>query len=266
VSSFKTPRQEIKKLKKQASRLEKQLDDQRRENADLKRQIAEVKGAYGSLDRLPIKGRKRHPVSPGSRQAAQELLGINAFNAGRFSKKSYARYLIQTFKGSTLGMIFRRISRFFRRFRLIRRITAVVAAILVGLLLSAFFVTILPFLLLLLIMTLMGIAMRARSANRRMKEELRHQKRIRVVIFSDQVTFEGDTFGERSAKAMASSPDTTVLVVTPRLWSTKGLGGQGMFFTVRQEAERLYLVRRGYYFILRRRVLDSLSCDISVIY
>ena len=57
-----------------------------------------------------------------------------------------------------------------------------------------------------------------------------------------------------------------VLVVSPYPLSSRGLGGKGGFFTARREAEGLYLVRRHYFFMLRKRVLDALEQDITVVY
>lgn len=263
-----TPRQgdALRSLKKRVARLEKALTEERRENAALKRRIADLNGGYGTFDIKTLKGYKVRRRRSTPKREQQDMLRAASINARRFSKKSYVRYLIHTVKESTVGLIFRRISVYFRRFRLIRRIAAVVAAVLMALLLSAFFITALPFLLLLLVATLMAVILRAHSANRRMREYLRDVRRVRILILSEQVTFEDSTFAERSAKAMATEAETAVIVVTPRLWSAKGLGGEGMFFTARRESQNLYLVRRGYYFILRRRILDGLACDMTVIY
>lgn len=259
-------KQKVRQLEKSCAKLKKDLKHERQKNARLKRKISEINGAYGSFPTPFSEKRDKNSEQSKTLQEARILARSNVFNAGRFSKKSYLGYLIQTFKSSTIGMVFRRIARFFRRFRLARRIAAVVAAILVTLFLSAFFIALLPFLIILLTATLLAVVMGARAANRRMRRELQEIRQLRVVIGAEQLTFEDNTFGERSAKAMASLPHTAVLVVTPRLWSAKGLGGRGLFFTVRREADGLYLVRRGYYFILRRRVLDGLSCDISIMY
>ena len=69
-----------------------------------------------------------------------------------------------------------------------------------------------------------------------------------------------------SALEMASDPDVTVIVVSPYPWSTKGFGSHRMFATARQEQPRLYLVRKYYYFILRRRVLALVDPDLSILY
>jgi hypothetical protein len=65
---------------------------------------------------------------------------------------------------------------------------------------------------------------------------------------------------------MAAEEGVTVIVVTPYTVSGRGLGGRGRFFTARREADHLYVVRRHYFFTLRRRVLDRLDGEITVVY
>ncbi len=261
----KVQRKEIKRLTRALSQKDRALAWERRENARLKRQLSEMKGAYGAEPEgeFFFSGQKK-AVSGQAREWA-DLLRAGQVNARRFAKKSYVRYLIQTVKESTLGLIIRRMSRYLRRLRLIRMVAAIVSAILVALLLSAVFIAVLPFLILFTLSALAAVLFRAEKANRLMKKSL-SGKHIRVIIAPDTVTFRDNTFLERSAEAMATAPDTAVLVVTPHLFSSRGLGGKGMFFTVRKEQENLYLIRRAYLFILRRRVLDSLDKDITFMY
>lgn len=255
------------RTQKEIKRLRLALDKERRKNARLKRQITALKGAYGQSpgeqELRWFKGRRKG----GDRDREQaELLRAGEVNARRFSKSTYLAYLTQTVKESTVGMIFSRIALYVRRLRLVRTIVAVLSTVTVALLLSAFFLTALPFLILLSLGTLLVIFLRAQAANRRMRRALAGCERVRVMILPEQITFSEDTFAEGSAKDMARERGTAVLAVTPRLWSAKGLGGKGMFFTARREASDLYLIRRGYYFILRRRVLDHLDTDVTVIY
>lgn len=257
--------QEIKRLKRALSEQDRALARERRENARLKRQLSEAKGVYGAESDGEFSLGSRKKTASGQASEWADLLDAGRVNAKRFSKKSYFRYLIQTVKESTLGLIIRRVSRYLRRLRLIRTVAAIVSAILVALLFSAVFIAALPFLILVTLSALAAVLFRAAKANRLMKHEL-SGKHIRVIIAPDTVTFQDGTFFERSAEAMAAEPDTAVLVVTPHLLSTRGLGGKGMFFTVRKEQEDLYLVRRAYFFILRRRVLDCLDKEITFMY
>ncbi len=260
----KEQRKEIKRLTRALSEKDRALRREKRENAALKREISVLKNSRASnRDAFFSPSKKSYKSDSGKEQ--RELITAGAVNARRFSKKSYLRYLIQSIKESGIGLFFSRIARFWRRLRLVRNVTLVIAAIIAALLVSAVFITALPFLLLFSLVTFLVVIFRARVTNRRMTEKLA-DKRVRVMILPDSVTFRDDTFAERSAKAMSKEPNTAVLVVSPYFMSPRGLGGRGMFFTVREEAENLYLVRRCYYFLLRRQVLDAVCEDVSVMY
>ncbi len=261
-----THKKKIKELQSQVSALNKEIAHERQENARLKQEIIHLKGAYGETPELSLRDmRKRRKADP-LRREQEDLLGAGAVNARRFSKRNYFLFLIHSVKESTLGLLIRRMARYFRRLRLFRNIAMITGAVLAAVLLSAFFITAIPFLLLFLGVSLFAIMFRARNANRRMKEALTNVSRIRVIFFHEQITFKENSFSERSATAMAEDKDTAVVVVTPRLWSTAGLGGKGMYFTAREEKPRLFLVRRGYYFILKRKVMAALSADITLMY
>ncbi|MBQ9781176.1 MAG: hypothetical protein IJW00_09575 [Clostridia bacterium] len=260
----KQQKKEIKRLTRALSQKDRALQRAERENAALKRRLAEAKGSYGHAPEA-LYSKKKKASSDEEFSEQKELFRMGAVNARRFSRKSYLSYLIQSIKESVVGMVFRRLTRFLRRLRLVRTISVVVAAVMATLLLSAVFVTVLPFLFFIGITCIAAATLRARAANRLMREKL-SGKRVRVFILPDAVTFRDDTFAERSAKAMAREPDAAILVVSPRLISSRGLGGRGMYFTVREEARDLYLVRRGYYFILRRRVLDTVCGEVTFVY
>ena len=259
----KKQQKEIKRLSRALSKKDKALSRERRINAQLKREIARLKSMYGSADRsaAPPKSASTEPLRPDQAMIWKE----ERQNALLFSQKSYLRYLIHTFKSSAAGSIFQRISLYLRRLRLIRNVGAIFSAIIVTLLVSAFFITLLPFLLVLTLLALVAVCLRARAANRMISRAI-DGKHVRIIIPPEGITFKNNTFLERSAKAMSQEPDTIVLVVSPHFFSTKGMGGKGIFFTARRESDQLYLIRKSYYFILRRRVLDAHAQDMTVMY
>ena len=261
-----SPEEEIRALQSKVSSLEKEIADQRRENARLKQKISRLKGAYGETPELSLREmRQRKKKDPASRER-QDLFRTGAVNARRFSRRNYFLFLIHSVKESTLGLIARRISRFFLRWRMFRNVAMIAGAILLTILLSAFFLTALPFLLLFLLLSLLAVILGARAANRRMKNAFESVSRIRVIFFSEQINFKENSFAKNSAISMAEEKNTVIIAVTPRLWSTAGLGGKGMFFTVRQEKPGLFLVRRSYYFILKRKVIHASSADVTMMY
>lgn len=262
----KSRQKKIHALQAQVSELKKELAHERRENARLKQKINHLKGTYGETPELSIRDIRQRRKSDPLRREQEDLWGAGAINARRFSKQNYFLFLLHSIKESTLGLIFRRIARYFRRWRLFRNVAMILGAVLAAVVLSAFFITAIPFLLLFLGASLAAIVFRARKANRRMKAALSGVSRIRVIFFHEQITFGENSFCERSAMSMAKDKDTAVVVVTPHLWSKAGLGGRGMYVTSREEQPRLFLVRQGYYFILKRKVFSELSADLTLMY
>jgi hypothetical protein len=262
----KAQKQEIKRLTRALSQKDRALRREKRENAALKRELSALKNGYGRGDATPNGTVKKSKQAVDTAHKAQlELIRTGVINARRFSKKSYISYLYQSVKESGIGLFFRRVVRIWRRLRLVRIITAVTAAVVATLLLSAVFLTLIPFFMLFALVAFLAVCLRAKATNKKMAEVL-SGKRVRVMIFSDAVAFRGDTFAEGCAKAMARESDTAVLVITPYFFSPRGLGGRGMFFTARREANDLYLVRKCYYFLLRRRVLDAVCGEVTFVY
>ena len=101
--------------------------------------------------------------------------------------------------------------------------------------------------------------------NRILQSEL-GEGRIRILVPPSKAALAEGSFFRANACAMAAEKGVTVLVVSPYLLSARGLGGRGGYFTARKEADGLYLVRKHYFFILRRRVLDTLKCPTTLIY
>lgn len=257
-------KREVARLTRENKRLRRALTKEKAESARLRRRLSVLRQQEKADFRRERASLFPHkPQTPAEEQRA--MLQTEAVNARRYTSRTYIRYLISTFKGSVAGNLFRRMALYWRRLRVVRTIAAVVVGILATLVVSAVYITLLPFLVFGILGTLVAITVLSRSADRRMKHAL-EGKHIRVIIPPDEVSFDGNTFLERSAIAMAQEKNTAVIIVSPRFWSCKGLGGQGMFFTVRREANDLYLVRKGYYFILRRRVLDVIDAHLTVIY
>ena len=101
--------------------------------------------------------------------------------------------------------------------------------------------------------------------NRRLRAELagRH---LYVFAVSDENSLKAGSFFRGNAHMLADQPDCAVLVVSPHNIGTDGLGGKGFYLTARQECPHLYIVRRHYFFNLRRRVLRQTDAHMTVVY
>jgi len=247
---------QLTSLKRENKKLKAALKKQQREN-DRLRQTLSATQRGSSPSRFPSGGDIKTPH--------RALLDEGASVARRYASSTYGKYLFLSLKESTLGRLFRRFIRFFRRLRVVRWVTNIVLIILTAILASAVFITAIPLLLLSTVTALFAVIFNARSANYKMASALAG-KHIVILTTHDHTTLGEDSFFERCAKDMATAPNTAVMVISPYLLSTKGLGGRGLYFTARQEAQNLYLVRKSYYFLLRRQVLERIDPHLTVIY
>ena len=98
----------------------------------------------------------------------------------------------------------------------------------------------------------LALLVEAPRRNRRFRQETA-QKRIYVLFLTES----GGTFFKANARSLAARKNTVVLIVSPYWISPRGIAGKGFFCTARRECENVYLVRRYYYFSLKRSVLDK---------
>ena len=181
----------------------------------------------------------------------------------RFEASTYLGYLLSWLKASSLWRLTRKVARIFRRLRVVRWVTQLILLILTFLLASAVFLSVLPALLLLMLTATLTVTLRAGIRNRKLKNALRG-KHIYVMLPQKSSSLHPDSFFVNCAKDLAHTPHTAVGVVSPYNLSSRGLGGRGVYFTARQESENLYIVRKSYYFILKRKVLTQIDPQMVV--
>ena len=253
-------RKELSDLKKENQQLNRRLKQAQAENLRLRRRIDTLTTAGGKTAVAPSAMIFKRDISP-----AETLLSEGATARKRYGASTYAGYLLTTVKESGIGRLLRRITAFWHRLRLFRWIITLLTLVVAAALTSAVLLTLIPPLILSSDVTLLTVLFRARTVNRRMLKAL-EGKRIRVIIPHDSMAHEDDSFMERCAMEMSSREDVAVVVVSPYVLSVKGLGGRGLYFTVREEAPRLFLLRKGYYFIFKKSVLRRLSGSVTVMY
>ena len=254
--------------------LAKELRRYKRENAALRQQLAALRRerAYHA-----VHGAEAHRPTPSSdpRQArARALLRSRGRRAHHFGKRTYLRFLIDCFTDSTFYLWWSRVLAYARRIRLVRTVGLIVTVLLAAAQTSALFVvfsavylTVLPFLILGSGLGLLFCVLHSKTVNRHMAHALTgHHIRVLFPSRSHPFTPEAQAFFFASALEMATDPNVAVIVVSPYPLSTKGFGSRRMFATARQERPRLYIVRKYYYFILRRRVLAPVDPDFCVLY
>ena len=238
------------------------LSSLKRENKKLKSDLKKAQKEIAYLRRV-LKKQDTLSAIPqvGATSSYEAMLREGAIAHRRYASSTYGAYLYQSVRASSLGRWVKRVVTFFRRLRVVR----IVLTILTFLLASAFFVTLIPLLFVALAVALLSVMLTAKSMNLQMQSTL-SGKHIYVFIPQDDVTLDEDSFMANCAKDMAKHPNTAVLVVSPHLLSVKGLGGHGLYFTARRESQNLYLIRKSYFFILRRHVLRSVDPHATMIF
>ena len=78
------------------------------------------------------------------------------------------------------------------------------------------------------------------------------QKRIYVLFLQDP----DSAFFKGNARSLASD-DSIVIIVSPFWLSPRGIRGKSLYSTARREYKNVYIVRRYYYFTLKRHVLTK---------
>lgn len=245
-----------------------------KENAALRRQLIQERKAHRSHPSAQDRHLPPRRLSKDPQKRVRARLYAQGKLARHYDRRSYLLFLADRFTDSAFFLWWSRAWAYARRIRLARTAIFVSTVILAATQTSALFVLISATYLALLPFLLMGIGLcvlisllHARTVNRRMRTAL-EGRHIRVLFPSLRSSFDNRTqaFFFASARAMAAEPNTAVIVVSPHLLSPKGFGGHRMFVTARREAPHLYLVRNYYYFTLRRRILDSVDPDMSILY
>ena len=144
-----------------------------------------------------------------------------------------------------------------RRFRAVafflRVLTVIFTIIETGtlvLLTTAVFLVILPLATALMLGILITALLESRRTNRQLTQWL-DGKRIYVLFLSARE----NPFLEQNATLLSKDEGTAVIVVSPYLLSPCGLRKGGFYCTARRESENVYLIRKYYYFSLRKHVL-----------
>ena len=199
---------------------------------------------------------ERQPITSDETTAHQTMK--KAMDHKQFCKyKSFVAYAWDLIRSTRLVALWQRILTLFRRVRLltvtVRILTLLFSFLQAGTLLllsTALLLVLLPLLLLALIVTLTVAFFQSGKSNRLLRE--RTSGRQIYVLFLDR---EHTPFFEGNVRSLAKG-DAVVLIVSPFWLSGKGLRKKGFYSTVRQEEKNVYLLRRYYFFSMKKQVRE----------
>ena len=252
--------------------LRRELDKERRHSAALERENTALKEKLKhheeSLSSSPggrrHHTRKRKGVDP-QVAARDRMREAAARRAHHYRRSSYLRYMIESAKETLPIRIISKLMTYLRRLRIIQIVAAVLTAIGTVAVVAVVSAALLPFIITGTLVLAIGASLRSRQMNRILRREL-DGKHLRVFFPPRGASWEPDSFFMRQARAMAAEEGVAVVIVSPYSLSRRGADKKAFYFTARKDGEHLYVVRRYYFFTFRKKVMDVVDPNVTVIY
>ncbi|MBQ7335357.1 MAG: hypothetical protein IJW92_02655 [Clostridia bacterium] len=190
---------------------------------------------------------------------ANEVLQNAADHRRMVLRHSFFSYARATFRETGFYALWQRGLGYFRSFRVITVLIKILATVItvvetgaLVLLSTVLFLIVLPLLIALMLGILLTALLESRRTNRMLKAET-DGKRVDVLFLPTQ----DSTFFKGNITSRAADPNCAVIVVSPHWLKTRGLNPGKFYCTARKEAPHVYLVRRYYFFSLKKRVLSQ---------
>ena len=186
----------------------------------------------------------------------------------------YVTFLSSLLRRSQLYHLWNSYLVVFRRFRLVSILIRLYSYLLLLLQFGTAFFFIAVTLVLLLPIALVGAGLVTVSAllfygrkNRYMEREL-SGKNIFVLFPMRDGEFRSGQFWRTNIDELAKSRNgqNAVIVVSPFFWSFRGIFDRSPYFLVRAEKPNIYLIRKHYYFSLRKKVLYKNKHSLTLIF
>lgn len=201
------------------------------------------------------------------------LLAHQAQNEVLFSKKRYFTYIFQLITSTSVFNLYKKILAFLRRYSFISMTLRIVLAVLTVLQSSAIIVIAtsasflsLPFILV-CSYAVFFFAHFHRKRNDANNKKLLAHKHIFVFFPPKRRALFPDSFFSGMVAELAKKEDHICIVVSPHFWRNRGLfGNKKLYRFSRVEGERILLVRRQYYFMLKKNIFNEVSNEITEIY
>ncbi len=258
---------DIKRSKKEISEIEakKQIRKLTVQNRRLQREIDSLKQ---EVDELQGKGGKFW------RQGKyQSALQRRSDYEDMYSKKSYIAFIWTHLKHTSFFQIYRRIISYIRRYTFITMSLKIISLLfvfieaiaLIVISTSAFIASII--LTLLVSHLLMIFTFFTRKKHTQTNSELLKDKDIVILFPPKDRAFESDSYFCGLAREFSKKENTEVIIVSPFLLNSRGLGGsKKAYYLDRPDGEGILLVRRNYYFTLKKKIIDPLGAAVTEIY
>lgn len=244
---------EISRLKREISLLKKELRRERQKNSHFNTNI-----------------RKRTAKSDNISSLWNDKINSVSVYHGH----SYVKTVIAFIKASAFYRVWTSGLALFRRFRLLSYIAAFISyslaligtGALLFVYLSAAAVVLISSALLLL--TFIILAFNDIKKSNRFLTDTLINKNLYIFFLNDQRSLGKCGFFAQNALDLSNMENSAVLIVTPTLFSQKGLFQKNTrtFLTLRKERENIFIIRKYYYFSFKKRVIPKLLGNVTMIF
>lgn len=206
-----------------------------------------------------MKRNKATPISEKSNTAFFE----KARYCAHAEQKNLFLFSLGLFRNSRFYQIWERSARYMRRFRMVSTAFRIFPWILLLIstntllyAVAAMLLFLLPFVLLTLLSLVASALIRYKKINQRMQSLLSDQT-VYVLFPERSREFSFGSFWRGNAIDLAKRENAFVLIVSPFFLSPRGLLHHSFYYNVRMEKNNIFLVRRHYFFSLKKHVLES---------
>ncbi len=244
-------KREIRELRAENRRLRHELHSLKREL-----EVYEGRAAHDRNDQIQ---------SSFDAQAKNEIL---------FSKNRYFSYIWEVIKRTSVFRLYTKLLRLFRRFNFIRITVGILATVLLALQTGALFVLSasasvisIPFTFLVTYATFLFSVFHVRKDCRIHRVKMM-DKKIYVFFPSKKGALCQNSYFSGMVADFSQRPDSFCVIVCPYFWSRRGLNGvKGKpYISSRAEGDNLLIVRRHYYFTMKKRIFSSFPEKITELY
>ncbi len=244
--------------KKQLRRLKIQNNKLTREVEALKEEVEMLKGKGGKI------------LRPGKYRSAFRKSADREF---MFAKKSYISFVWSSLMHTSFFNIYRKILNYVRKYAFITTTLKIVslmfvfveAIVLIIISTSAFIASILATVLVSHILMLLGLFTRKKQNIR--NREILTDKNIVIFFPPKERAFDEDSYFKYLVSDSAKDENNISIVVSPYLIKSTGLfTSKKPYHSARCDGDRVLLVRRSYYFTLRKKIIDEVALSVTEIY
>jgi len=197
-----------------------------------------------------------------SQKGASAQISRAAFDRRRFSRGSYLSFIFDTVTSTRGFEIWDEALAFARRFRLLSTILRAASVIVYAVETGAAFIiaagivlAVLPAALLLFIAAHIDSLISSGRAVSRVRQIARECDV--TFVFPPRIAVAENAFLAANTRVLAKNG--AVFIVSPYLFSARGVGGKGAYSSLRYEGNGVYIIRRRTYFRLRRKLPQLFS-------